>query len=152
MLPAGILNQQQMAKMGTITRKIIMEAFMRRLSLAGMVVVILLAAVITGCASGPSFKESSADSKSAIRAAEEVGADKLPSAALYLQRAKEELAQAEMLAAKGQKEQAASLLTRAEADAELAITLSKEQGEKAEAAKAMARVRQLRDENQLPTE
>ena len=59
---------------------------------------------------------------------------------------------ARVLAAQGDKEQAASLLTRAEADAELAITLSHEESEKIESAKAIERVRQLRDDNQLPIE
>ena len=103
---------------------------MRILNLSGMAVCILLAAAIAGCASGPSFNQSSELSKSAIRAAEEVGAGELPSSGLYLQLAKEELERARVLAAEGDKEQAASLLTRAEADAELAITLSHEQSEK----------------------
>jgi regulator of protease activity HflC (stomatin/prohibitin superfamily) len=125
---------------------------MRHLNLAGMAVCILLAAAIAGCASGPAFNQSSEASKSAIRAAEEVGADQLPSAAFYLQLAKEELERARVLAAEGDKKQAASLLTRAEADAELAITLSHEQSERMESAKAMERVRQLRDDNQFPKE
>jgi regulator of protease activity HflC (stomatin/prohibitin superfamily) len=120
---------------------------MRNVNLSCMAVGILFAAAIAGCASGPSFNESSEAPKSAIRAAEEVGANKLPSASLYLQLAKEELERARVLAADGEKEQAASLLTRAEADAELAITLSQEQFEKEESAKALSRVRQLRDDN-----
>jgi hypothetical protein len=125
---------------------------MRHLNLAGMAACILLTAGIAGCASGPVFNQSSETSKSAIRAAEEVGAGKLPGAALYLQLAKEELEGARVLAEKGDKEQAASMLTRAAADAELAITLSHEQSEKLASAKAMERVRQLRDDNQLPKE
>lgn len=123
---------------------------MRHMNLAVIAVSILLAVVVAGCASGPSYHQSSEASKSAIRAAGEVGAGDLPSAALYLQLSKEALARAEVLAAKGDKEEAASMLTRAEADAELAITLSHEQAEKIESAKAMERVRQLRDDNQLP--
>jgi basic membrane lipoprotein Med (substrate-binding protein (PBP1-ABC) superfamily) len=125
---------------------------MRQVNMTVMTVSILLAAAIAGCASGPSFNQSSEASKSAIRAAEEVGATKLPSASLYLQLAKEELESAKGLAAEGKKEQAASLLTRAEADAELAVTLSHEQAEKTEAENAMERVRQLRIDNQLPIE
>jgi hypothetical protein len=125
---------------------------MRNLNLAGMAVCILLVAAIAGCSSGSALNQNSEPSKSAIRAAEEVGADKLPSAALYLQLAKEELNHASVLAAAGNKEKAASLLTRAQADAELAITLSHEQSEKMESAQAMERVRQLREDNQLPEE
>ena len=68
----------------------------------------------------------------------------------HLHLAKEELARAEALSAAGKKEQAASMLTRAEADAELAIALSHEQAEKTDAARAIERVRKLREDNQLP--
>jgi len=125
---------------------------MRHVKVAVMGVSFLIAATIAGCASGPSFTKSSSESKSAIRAAEEAGSINIPSAAYHLQLAKEEVARAEALAAKGEKEQAASLLARAEADAELAIVLSHEQDEKTEAAKAMERVRKLREDNQLPME
>lgn len=124
---------------------------MRQVNIAVMAGSFLLAAAIAGCsASGPTFKESAEPSKSSIRAAEEVGAAKVPSAALYLQLAKEGLENARALAAEGKKEQAASMLKRAEADAELAVTLSHEQAEKTEAAKAIERARQLRIDNQLP--
>jgi hypothetical protein len=55
-----------------------------------------------------------------------------------------------VLAAAGDKKRAASMLTRAEADAELAIALSHEQDGKADAAEAIERVRKLREENRLP--
>jgi len=123
---------------------------MRHLNLAVMGGVLLLAAAITGCASGPSFHQRSEASKSAIRAAEEAGTIESPSAGYHLHLAKEELARAEALSAAGKKEQAASMLTRAEADAELAIALSHEQAEKTDAARAIERVRKLREDNQLP--
>ena len=125
---------------------------MKNVNMAVMAVSFLLAAVIAGCSSGPSFNQSSEASKSSIRAAEEVGATKIPSASLYLQLAKEELENAKSLAARGKKEEAESQLKRAEADAELAVTLSHEQAEKTEAEKAIERVRQLRNDNQLPAE
>jgi hypothetical protein len=86
-------------------------------------------------------------STSAIRAAETVGADKVPRASLHLQLAHEELAAAQKLAAEGKKDEAASLLTRAEADAELAILLSKEQAEQSEATRALEKVHQLQSDN-----
>jgi len=63
-------------------------------------------------------------STSGIRAAEEAGAAKVPQASLHLQLAKEELELANGLAEKGKKEEASSMLLRAEADAELAVVLS----------------------------
>jgi hypothetical protein len=124
---------------------------MKKVHMAVTAVSFLLAAAIAGCAaSGPTFKESSESSQSSIRAAEEVGAAKVSNASLYLQLAREELASARALAADGKKEQATTMLKRAEADAELAITLSHENSEKAEAAEAIDRARQLRIDNQLP--
>ena len=107
-------------------------------------VAVVAGAIAAGCASTPLRTEAST---SGIRAAEEVGAAKVPQASLHLQLAKEELELARGMAAKGEKEQAASMLLRAEADAELAVTLSHEDAEKLEAQKAMERVRQLRQEN-----
>ena len=112
----------------------------------------LLAATMVGCASGPEFNKSTEKSTSAIRGAEEVGASKVPSAALHLQLAKEELERAKELDTKGKKEEAVSMLSRAEADAELAVALSHEQAEKTEAAQAVERVRKLREDNQSSPE
>jgi len=111
---------------------------------------ILLAAIIDGCGSSPVLNKEA--STSAIRAAEEVGASNVPSASLYLQLAKEELENAKALAAKGDKEEAESMLLRAQADGELAIALSRGDADKKEAAQAIERVRQLRQDNRLPQE
>jgi len=108
--------------------------------------VLLFAFVAAGCASSnPPLRTES--STSAISAAEAVGAKDVPRAALHLQLAREELDQAKSLADKGDKDRAASMLLRAEADAELAILLSREQTEQAAAAEAMARVHQLQNDN-----
>lgn len=117
---------------------------MRHVLTIGCLLLVLAAAGCSG-GSGPALRTES--SSSAIRAAEEVGAGGLPRASLHLQLAKEELARAESLSDKGEKEEAASYLMRAEADAELAILLSQQNAEKVEAAEAMERVRQLLNEN-----
>ena len=110
---------------------------------------VLSALVIGGCGSGPVVVNKEASS-SAIRAAEEVGASNVPSASLYLQLAKEESENAKLLAAKGEKEQSESMLSRAQADAELAVALSRGDADKTEANQALERVRKLRQDNQLP--
>jgi len=107
-------------------------------------VALVALAIAAGCASAPLSTEAST---SGIRAAEEVGAANVPRAALHLQLAKEELARAKKLSADGEKEAAASMLSRAEADAELAVALSREDAERAEAVAAVERVRKLREEN-----
>jgi len=121
---------------------------MRHLNIMNIAGGVLLSAVIAGCGSSPVVNKEA--STSAIRAAEEVGASKVPSASLYLQLAKEELENAKGLASRGDKEEAESMLLRAQADAELAVALSREDADKKEAALAIERVRQLRQDNQLP--
>ncbi|HEX9614531.1 MAG TPA: DUF4398 domain-containing protein [Bacteroidota bacterium] len=106
---------------------------------------ILFAGLIAGCGGGAVVNKE--PSTSAIRAAEEVGASGVPSASLYLQLAKEELEQAKGLATDGEKEQAESMLERAQADADLAVALSRSDTDKKEAAEAIERVRQLRQDN-----
>jgi hypothetical protein len=107
--------------------------------------VIAAAAASSGCASTLRTEKST----SGIRAAEEVGAENVPRAALHLQLAKEELKRARALATGGQMDQATSLLLRAEADAELAVALSREDAERTEAVAAVERVRLLKQDNKL---
>jgi hypothetical protein len=108
-------------------------------------VVAVVAGIIGGCANVPLRTEAST---SGISTAEEAGAAKTPQASLHLQLAKEELESAKMLANKGDKEKADSMLMRSEADAELAVVLSHEDAEKTEAQAAVERAQQLRKDNQ----
>jgi len=108
------------------------------------IVAVAATTIIAGCASVPLRTEAST---SGIRAAEEAGAASAPQASLHLQLAREELESAKGLAAKGEKEQADSMLMRAEADAELAVALSHRDAEKSEAMAAVERARQLRKDN-----
>lgn len=120
---------------------------MKHVSKIGVVlfaVAVAATSIVAGCANVPLRTEAST---SGIRTAEEAGAAKVPQASLHLQLAKEELESAKGLAAKGKKEQAESMLLRAETDAELAVVLSHEDAEKAEATAAVERVRQLRKDN-----
>jgi hypothetical protein len=120
---------------------------MRHVSKFGILLfaaVIATAAIAAGCASAPLHTEGST---SGIRSAEVAGSATVPQATLHVQLAKEEVDAAKALDVKGQKAQAASMLSRAEADAELAVALAKGDTEKMEADKAMQRVRQLRQDN-----
>jgi hypothetical protein len=78
-----------------------------------------------GCAAGVS-SEKVAATDSSIRAAEEVGAPKVPQAALHLQLAKEENGQAQKYIQDGDAKHAEGQLMRAQADAELALALARE--------------------------
>jgi hypothetical protein len=124
------------------------EDLMKQLNMVILAGSLLSALVIAGCGSGPVVVNKEA-STSAIRAAEEVGASGVPSASLYLQLAKEGFENAKLLAAKGEKEQSESMLSRAQADAELAVALSRGDADKKEAGLALERVQKLRDDNQL---
>lgn len=106
---------------------------------------LLSAGLFTSCATTGALHTET--STAAIRSAEDLGATDVPRASLHLQLAKEELAAATELHERGEKEQAASMLLRAEADAELAIALSQADAERAEAKAAMERVYKLRSEN-----
>lgn len=117
---------------------------MRYVMIAG---ILLLAMAVASCGSSPPVLVTES-STSAIRAAQEAGADNVPKASLHLQLAKEELVLAEEFAAQGHTAQAKSQLLRAEADAELAILLSHEQADKSAANEAMERVHQLQRSNQ----
>ena len=109
-----------------------------------LAVAVAATGIVAGCANVPLKTEAST---SGIRAAEEAGAAKVPQASLHLQLAKEELESAKKLAAKGEKEMADSMLIRAEADAELAVSISREDAERTEAKAAVERARQLRKDN-----
>jgi hypothetical protein len=120
------------------------ENLMRHVSEIGKLV-IAVTAIAGGCASTPLKTDAST---SGIRAAEEVGAADVPQASLHLQLAKEELERAKGMAAKDEKAMADSMMLRAEADAELAVLLSREDAEKKEAEAAVERVREFRQNNQ----
>ncbi len=78
--------------------------------------------IASGCAAGVPDERVTA-TNSLIRAAEEMGAPKVPQASLYLQLAKDENAHAQKLLNRGDPD-AKGQLMRAQADAELALALA----------------------------
>lgn len=115
-----------------------------KIGIMALATAVMAIIIVAGCANAPLRTEAST---SGIRAAEEIGADKIPQASLHLQLAREELELSKKLSASGEKERAASMLLRAEADAELAVTLSRGDAEKSDAQTAVERVRILRQDN-----
>jgi len=85
-------------------------------------------------------------SVAAARSAREVGAQSSPQAALHLKLADEEVARAKALMADGDNQRAEYTLIRAKADAELALSLAKENTAKVEAQQAADQIKAL--ENQ----
>lgn len=100
--------------------------------------------ICAGCASAdPPINEKAAASSASIRAAEEVGATHDPSAALYLQLAKEESEHARMLTDSNDKDKANRLLMRAEVDAQLSLALARSENDKAAAQGAIDSVKKM---------
>jgi len=91
-----------------------------------LVVPFVVVAPLLGCASYPAPEQHLADSAAALRGAEEVGAASQPQAALNLRLAQEELTRAKALAGDGKNEQADFMSLRAKVDADLALTLARE--------------------------
>lgn len=100
------------------------------------------ALVSTGCAAGVS-NEKIAATDSSIRAAEELGAPRVPQAALHLQLAKEENEHAQKFIKDGDTSHAEGQLLRAQADAELALALAREAPMQAEAQQQADKARAL---------
>ena len=109
--------------------------------------VIGIVALAAGCASTVPAEKMEA-SAATIRSAEEIGAQKVPQAALHLQLAKEQSHHAKMIIDQGgDPAQAAALLDRAQADAELARVLAREDSTRMEAQQAVDRVSTLKQQN-----
>jgi hypothetical protein len=104
------------------------------------------AALVTlaGCGSSPVPVERVASSEAAIRAAQEVGAGQHPQAALHLKLAQEQFEQAKAMINDGKNERAEMVLRRAEADAELAVALARENSTKTEAQKLLEQVQEAK--------
>lgn len=79
-----------------------------------------------GCGGAALPQEQLTAAESSLRAAEEVGAKSVPKAELHLKLAQEQIEQARRLADDGDGDRAAQVLTRARADADLAIALARE--------------------------
>ncbi len=99
----------------------------------------------TGCAAGVSTEKVAA-TDSSIRAAEELGAPKVPQASLHLQLAKEENGRAQQLIKDGDAKHAEGQLMRAQADAELALALAREAPMQIEAQQEADKARSLQQQ------
>ena len=96
-----------------------------------------------GCGSSALPRAKLTDAQSAITAAEAVGAQNNPRAALHLKLANDQLKQAEALIGDDEHEKARLILESARADAEMALLITRSAQERAEAEQALQRVRDL---------
>src|SRR5262245_57931649 len=105
---------------------------------------VLLIGVSSGaCATAPPPNERVATSEAAIRGAREVGAEQVPQAALHLKLAQEAVQKAKGLMQDGDNAEAAFVLLRAQADAELALALARENKTQMEARQVIERARSI---------
>jgi len=102
---------------------------------------------LVACASTPAPHEREAASEASIRAANEVGAAQVPQAALHLKLAQEQLEKAKAQMKDGDNNDAAYTLLRAQADAELALSLARENKTRTDAQQVIDRARALRGGN-----
>ncbi len=115
---------------------------------SSLVVFAALLAFGAGCgASYPPPTARMADSESAVRAAQEVGGQNEPQAALHLKLAQEQIDQAKQLVADGDNQRADFVLMRADADAELAVSLAREATARAAAKQAQDQLAQLKSQS-----
>jgi uncharacterized protein DUF4398 len=106
------------------------------------------AAVAGLCACGGGYPEPRNQltaSEAAIRAAEVAGAQNSPQSALHLKRAREQIDSGKSLIAEGENERAEWVLRRAQADADLAMSLATEEVQRKRAADAKQELEGLRE-------
>ena len=101
-----------------------------------------VATALAGCGSSTP-PPNAVEARSAISAAEAVGARSDPAAALHLQMAKDQTRAAEELIREGDREEARLVLDRAEADAELAQVLTQKTRMRARAQQADQEIQRL---------
>ena len=92
----------------------------------------------------PEPREAATATEAAVRSAQEVGADKDPSATLHLKYAKDQSDEAKKHVADGDNHRAEMVLARAKSDAELALMMAKAHNHTVEAEKAEAEVAEKR--------
>src|SRR5262245_52783791 len=117
-----------------------------RTSVTLLVPCISLALGLAACGGASPPTHQLTASNSAIRAAEELGAQNVPKAALHLKMARDHLKNAEALIAEEEYDAASLVLKRAEADADLALAYAREAQARARAEEAMRKVQELKRE------
>lgn len=112
------------------------------------IISMLLALGVLGACGGAQLNQSKVSEVNAsVRAAEAVGANDQPKAALHLQLARDEIAAAQRLAENGEEEDAQLVLERARVDAELALQLARTEQEQQKARQAWQKVQELKQES-----
>ncbi len=117
---------------------------MRWKSYMYLLVMFLGASSLIACGGVPRPERQFTQTSSTLSAAEAIGAERTPQAALHLKMARDALSEAERLMAQENYERATLVLDRAEADAELALSLAQETQVRNEAEDAIEKLKRLR--------
>lgn len=104
------------------------------------------ALLLAACGGAAIPQEQLTSSKSTISVAQAEGATNEPQAALHLKLAQEQVAKAEALIKDGDNREAAHLIERAQADADLAVALAKEAKAKQQATETLEQLERLKKE------
>jgi hypothetical protein len=113
-----------------------------------MISMALVASVLLACGGAQLSVTRTSEVQSALRAAEEVGANDQPKAALHLQLARDEMGEAERLAKDGDGDTASLMLYRARVDAELALQLARTEQEQQKARQAWEKIKDAQQQQQ----
>jgi len=105
----------------------------------------LLASSAVACGGAAVPEAEMVKAKTSVSAAQAVGAEQEPKAALHLKLARDEIAAAEAFIADGDNDKARAALDRARLDAELALALTREAGTEREAQEAIDKVEALKN-------
>lgn len=117
------------------------------MSLRFLSVVAAVSALVIGCGGGyPEPRNQLSASEAAVRAAEVGGAQNNPQSALHLKRAREQVESGKALMDEGEHERAEWVLRRAQADADLALSLASEETQRRKAAQAKEELEQLQEQ------
>lgn len=109
-----------------------------------------LALVATACGGSAPPTARLTTAEAALRAASEVGAAEVPRAALHMKLAQEQIDEARQLMEADRNAQADLALRRAQADAELSITVAKEHKTIAEAKATASKFEKLKSQAKRP--
>ena len=112
----------------------------------GQLALLMLGFTAAACGGAQLNQARVAEVQSSVRAAEAVGANDQPRAALHLQLARDEMTEARRLAEDGDEDNATLLLDRARVDAELAMQLAKTEHEQEKARQAWLKIQEMQKE------
>lgn len=109
--------------------------------------IVSAAALLAACGSSQVPPAKFAEAQSQISAADAVGAAHEPRAALHLKMARDQLTQAQKLSNDGEDREAALLIARSKADAEMALMVTREAVARKEAEHAQKELKSLTPTN-----